>query len=98
VAKFARRRSCPARYGIEAGASDAASQKSVGEFYKQAIAADSIAHAIRYALDQPADVDVNQIVGGRPCRSFEGDWRSARGDAIVAAFAGDVWRGEKLPT
>ncbi|KAF0213616.1 MAG: short-chain dehydrogenase/reductase SDR [Methylocystaceae bacterium] len=42
--------------------SDAASRTFVDDFYKQAIPADSIARAIRYAIEQPADVDVNQIV------------------------------------
>jgi hypothetical protein len=61
--KFARR-----HYGrrgwrrIEDRDSDAASRTFVDEFYKQAIPADSIARAIRYAIEQPADVDVNQIV------------------------------------
>jgi hypothetical protein len=41
---------------LKTGASDAASRTFVDEFYKQAIPADSIAR------EQPADVDVNQIV------------------------------------
>jgi NADP-dependent 3-hydroxy acid dehydrogenase YdfG len=32
------------------------------EFYKIAIPADSIARAIAYAIEQPAEVDVNEIV------------------------------------
>lgn len=47
---------------LKTGTSDAASRKFVDEFYKQSIPADSIARAIRYAIEQPADVDVNQIV------------------------------------
>jgi len=34
----------------------------VGEFYKKAIPADSVARAIAYAIEQPADVDINEIV------------------------------------
>lgn len=34
----------------------------VGEVYKMAISPKSIANAIAYAMSQPADVDVNQIV------------------------------------
>jgi NADP-dependent 3-hydroxy acid dehydrogenase YdfG len=35
----------------------------VKELYKQlAIPADSVARAIAYAIEQPADVDVNEIV------------------------------------
>jgi NADP-dependent 3-hydroxy acid dehydrogenase YdfG len=47
---------------LKMGASDAASRKFIDEFYKQSIPADSIARAIRYAIERPADVDVNQIV------------------------------------
>jgi NADP-dependent 3-hydroxy acid dehydrogenase YdfG len=32
------------------------------EFYKQEIPAESIARAIAYAIEQPAEVDVNEIV------------------------------------
>ncbi|MFO1126760.1 MAG: oxidoreductase, partial [Methylocystis sp.] len=34
----------------------------VTAFYEQAVLLQSIARAIRYAIEQPADVDVNQIV------------------------------------
>ena len=44
------------------GTSHAESRKFVDDFYKQAIQADSIARSICYAIEQPADVDVNQIV------------------------------------
>lgn len=44
------------------GSSHAASAANVKEFYKQAIAADSVARAIAYAIEQPADVDINEIV------------------------------------
>ena len=47
---------------LKTGTSDAASRTFVDDFYKLAIPADSIARAIRYAIEQPADVDVNQIV------------------------------------
>ncbi|MGD9542549.1 MAG: SDR family oxidoreductase [Methylocystis sp.] len=47
---------------LKTGTSDAASRKYVDAFYQQAIPAESIARAIRYAIEQPADVDVNQIV------------------------------------
>lgn len=42
---------------LKTGTSDAASRTFVDDFYKQAISAESIARAI----EQPADVDVNQI-------------------------------------
>jgi NADP-dependent 3-hydroxy acid dehydrogenase YdfG len=41
---------------------DPASRDSVAEFYKQAIPASSVARAIAYAIEQPADVDINEIV------------------------------------
>jgi NADP-dependent 3-hydroxy acid dehydrogenase YdfG len=34
----------------------------VNEFYKQAIPAESVARAIAYAIEQPGDVDINEIV------------------------------------
>ncbi|SET07670.1 hypothetical protein SAMN05216197_10649 [Pseudomonas graminis] len=34
----------------------------VKEFYKQAIPAESVARAIAYAIEQPSDVDINEIV------------------------------------
>ena len=36
--------------------------KGVAEFYQQAIPSSSVARAIAYAIDQPADVDINEIV------------------------------------
>lgn len=43
--------------------SDEASSKAVKELYKTlAIPADSIARAIAYAIEQPEDVDINEIV------------------------------------
>jgi NADP-dependent 3-hydroxy acid dehydrogenase YdfG len=47
---------------LKFGSSDEASRKGVAEFYKQEIPAASIARAIAYAIEQPADVDVNEIV------------------------------------
>lgn len=47
---------------LKSGTSDPASRKFVNAFYEQAIPAESIARAIAYAIEQPADVDVNQIV------------------------------------
>jgi NADP-dependent 3-hydroxy acid dehydrogenase YdfG len=38
---------------LKTGTSDAASRKSVDDFYRQAIPAHSIARAIRYAIEQP---------------------------------------------
>ena len=43
--------------------SDQASSKMVNELYKAlAIPAESIARAVAYAIEQPADVDINEIV------------------------------------
>jgi NADP-dependent 3-hydroxy acid dehydrogenase YdfG len=48
---------------LPAGSSDEQSAKAVAAWYQaQAIPADSIARAIAYAIEQPADVDVNEIV------------------------------------
>jgi len=45
------------------GSSDPESAAGVKELYRrQAIPADSVARAIAYAIEQPADVDVNEIV------------------------------------
>lgn len=38
------------------------SSKNVNEFYKMAIPAESVARAIAFAIEQPADVDINEIV------------------------------------
>ncbi|MDL2407753.1 SDR family oxidoreductase [Rhizobium calliandrae] len=37
-------------------------RETVFEFYKQAISASSVAKAIAFAIEQPADVDINRIV------------------------------------
>ncbi|MGE8367389.1 MULTISPECIES: SDR family oxidoreductase [Cupriavidus] len=47
---------------LKLGSSHAESAKTVGEFYRQAIPAESVARAIAYAIEQPADVDINEIV------------------------------------
>jgi NADP-dependent 3-hydroxy acid dehydrogenase YdfG len=47
---------------LKFGSGDEASRNSVVDFYKQAIPADSVARAIAYAVEQPADVDINEIV------------------------------------
>jgi NADP-dependent 3-hydroxy acid dehydrogenase YdfG len=47
---------------LKYGSSDEASRANVVELYKQEIPADSVARAIAYAIEQPAEVDVNEIV------------------------------------
>ena len=47
---------------LKYGSGDEASRNNVIEFYKQEIPADSVARAIVYAIEQPADVDVNEVV------------------------------------
>jgi NADP-dependent 3-hydroxy acid dehydrogenase YdfG len=47
---------------LKLGSSHAQSAQFVKEFYKQAIPADSVARAIAYAIEQPAAVDINEIV------------------------------------
>lgn len=47
---------------LKHGSSDPDSVKAVGEFYQQAIPSDSVARAIAFAIEQPADVDINEIV------------------------------------
>ncbi len=47
---------------LKHGSSHEESSANVKEFYKQAIPSDSIARAIAYAIEQPADVDINEIV------------------------------------
>ena len=44
------------------GSSHADSATALKEFYKQAIPADSVARAVAYAIEQPAGVDINEIV------------------------------------
>ena len=47
---------------LKRGSSHAESIKAVNAFYEQAIPPDSVARAIAYAIQQPADVDINEIV------------------------------------
>lgn len=47
---------------LKEGSSDAAGSLNVKEFYKIAIPADSIARAIAYAIEQPSDVEIDEIV------------------------------------
>lgn len=47
---------------LKYGSSHKASADFVVEFYKQAIPSDSVARAVAYAIEQPADVDINEIV------------------------------------
>ena len=44
------------------GSSDEATRKNLREFYKMAIPANSIASAIAYAIEQPAEVEIDEIV------------------------------------
>src|SRR6476659_10188448 len=44
------------------GSSDEATRKNLREFMKMAISANSIARAIAYAIEQPADVEIDEIV------------------------------------
>ena len=47
---------------LKEGSSDAAASQNVKEFYKIAIPADSIARAIAYAIEQPSNVEIDEIV------------------------------------
>jgi NADP-dependent 3-hydroxy acid dehydrogenase YdfG len=47
---------------LKHGSSDEASTKAVYDFYKMEIPADSVARAIAYAIEQPGDVEINEIV------------------------------------
>jgi NADP-dependent 3-hydroxy acid dehydrogenase YdfG len=42
--------------------SDEATRKNLREFMKMAISANSVARAIAYAIEQPADVEIDEIV------------------------------------
>jgi NADP-dependent 3-hydroxy acid dehydrogenase YdfG len=44
------------------GSSDEATRKNLREFYKMAVPADSIARAIAYAIEQPAEVEIDEVV------------------------------------
>jgi NADP-dependent 3-hydroxy acid dehydrogenase YdfG len=47
---------------LKEGSSDEASAQKIRDFYKIAIPADSIARAIAYAIEQPNNVEINEIV------------------------------------
>jgi NADP-dependent 3-hydroxy acid dehydrogenase YdfG len=47
---------------LKEGSSDEASSKNIKEFYKIAIPADAIARAIAYAIEQPDEVEIDEIV------------------------------------
>lgn len=47
---------------LKLGSSHEQSSAFVKDFYKIAISADSVARAIAYAIEQPTDVDINEIV------------------------------------
>lgn len=46
---------------LKFGSGDEASRDFVVDFYKQAIPAESVARAVAFAIEQPADVDINEI-------------------------------------
>ncbi len=47
---------------LKHGSSHKESTKNLNEFYKIAIPSESVARAIAYAIEQPKDVDINEIV------------------------------------
>jgi NADP-dependent 3-hydroxy acid dehydrogenase YdfG len=48
---------------LKEGSTDPEAQEVVGEFYRaNQIPADSIARAVAYAIEQPIEVDINEIV------------------------------------
>jgi NADP-dependent 3-hydroxy acid dehydrogenase YdfG len=47
---------------LKLGSSHEESSKFVKDFYQLAIPADTVARAIAYAIDEPANVDINEIV------------------------------------
>ena len=47
---------------LKYGSSHEESSEFVKEFYQQAISSDSIARTIAFAIEQPSDVDVNEII------------------------------------
>jgi len=47
---------------LKLGSSHQASSDGLQEFYKMAIPAESVARAIAYAIEQPADVDISEVV------------------------------------
>ena len=55
---------------LKYGSSDAASKKSTIDFYEISIPSDSVARAIAYAIQQPKNVDINEIVLRPTAQSF----------------------------
>ena len=53
------------------GSSEEDTRKNLREFYRMAIPADLIARAVAYAIGQPAEVDVNEIVIRPVAQSFK---------------------------
>ncbi|EQM71473.1 SDR family oxidoreductase [Pseudomonas solani] len=47
---------------LKLGSSHEESRQALGEFYKLAIPAESVARAIAYAVEQPAEVDISEVV------------------------------------
>jgi len=47
---------------LQNGSSDPTSARSVKELYKIAIPAESVARAVLYAIEQPADVEIDEVV------------------------------------
>ncbi len=48
---------------LKSGSTDTGASAAVAQFYEaNQIPADSVARAIAYAIEQPADVDINEIV------------------------------------
>jgi NADP-dependent 3-hydroxy acid dehydrogenase YdfG len=47
---------------IPESSSEEATRKNLREFYKMAVPAGTIARAIAYAIEQPAEVEVDEIV------------------------------------
>ena len=47
---------------LKYGSGDEASRKNIEEFYQQEIPADSVARAIAYAIEQPSEVEIDEIV------------------------------------
>ena len=45
---------------LKHGSGDEVSSKTVNQFYEQAIPANSVARAIAFAIEQPADVGINE--------------------------------------
>jgi NADP-dependent 3-hydroxy acid dehydrogenase YdfG len=55
---------------LQDGSSDPSSAKYVKEFYKIAIPADWVARAVLYAIEQPADVEIDKVVLGPTVQDF----------------------------